>query len=80
MLTISKALSSGQAQRYHAEEFQNGRENYYADGERITGTWHGTRVAATYSRVNGCQVQRWDKIGKVLGPINPGGPMIPAPG
>jgi len=46
----------------------------------ITGTWDGTRVAATYSRVNGCQVQRWDKIGKVLGPINPGGPMIPAPG
>jgi conjugative relaxase-like TrwC/TraI family protein len=41
MLTISQALSAGQARRYHAEEFQNARENYYAEGERITGTWHG---------------------------------------
>src|SRR5437660_3598608 len=41
MLTISKPLSAGQARRYHAEEFQNGRENYYAEGERIVGTWHG---------------------------------------
>ncbi len=47
MLTISKPLSAGQARRYHAEEFQNGRENYYAEGERIVGTWHG-RLAAQW--------------------------------
>ena len=29
MLTISKPLSAGQAQAYHAEEFGNARENYY---------------------------------------------------
>jgi conjugative relaxase-like TrwC/TraI family protein len=45
MLTISKPLSAGQARRYHAEEFQNGRENYYAEGERIVGTWHGELAA-----------------------------------
>jgi conjugative relaxase-like TrwC/TraI family protein len=45
MLTISKALSAGQARRYHAEEFQNTRENYYAEGERIVGTWHGQLAA-----------------------------------
>jgi conjugative relaxase-like TrwC/TraI family protein len=47
MLSISKPLSAGQARRYHAEEFQNGRENYYAEGERIVGTWHG-RLAAQW--------------------------------
>jgi conjugative relaxase-like TrwC/TraI family protein len=41
MLTISKPLSAGQARRYHAEEFQNGRENYYSEGELIRGQWHG---------------------------------------
>ena len=35
MLTISKPLSAGQARRYHAEEFQNARENYYAESERM---------------------------------------------
>jgi Subtilisin inhibitor-like len=46
----------------------------------ITGTWNGKRVAAAYSLANGCQIARWDRIWKVLGQVNPGGPMIPAPG
>ena len=41
MLTISKPLSAGQARAYHAEEFGNARENYYTEGERIAGEWHG---------------------------------------
>jgi conjugative relaxase-like TrwC/TraI family protein len=41
MLTISKPLSAGQARRYHEEEFRNGRENYYSEGELIRGQWHG---------------------------------------
>src|SRR6266403_1006517 len=41
MLTISKPLSARQARAYHAEEFSNARENYYTEGERITGEWHG---------------------------------------
>jgi len=45
MLTISKPLSAGQAQAYHAEEFSNGRENYYTQGERISGEWHGKLAA-----------------------------------
>jgi hypothetical protein len=44
----------------------------------ITGTWDGKRVSATYSRANGCQTARWDKIASVLQGFNPGGPMIPA--
>jgi conjugative relaxase-like TrwC/TraI family protein len=41
MLTISKPLSSGQAQAYHKEEFANARDNYYSDGDRVRGEWHG---------------------------------------
>jgi conjugative relaxase-like TrwC/TraI family protein len=41
MLTISKPLSSGQAQAYHKEEFANARDNYYTEGDRVRGEWHG---------------------------------------
>ena len=34
-------MSAGQARRYHEEEFRNGRENYYSEGELIRGQWHG---------------------------------------
>jgi Subtilisin inhibitor-like len=44
----------------------------------ITGDWEGHRVSASYSRDNGCQTTRWEKLAKVLGGVNPGGPMIPA--
>src|SRR6266849_2043577 len=42
MLTISKPLSAGQARAYHHEEFSNAQENYYSEGDRIRGEWHGT--------------------------------------
>src|SRR5580700_803601 len=41
MLTISKPLSSGQAQAYHKEEFANARDNYYSEGDHVRGEWHG---------------------------------------
>ena len=41
MVTISKPISAGQAQLYHREEFANGRENYYTEGERVLGEWQG---------------------------------------
>ena len=39
MITLSKPISSGQAQAYHKEEFANARENYYTEGERVRGEW-----------------------------------------
>ena len=41
MLTISKPLSAAQAQSYHKEEFANAESNYYSEGDRIIGEWHG---------------------------------------
>ena len=41
----------------------------------ITGRWHGSRVHAAFSRVDGCQTQRWRRIAAVFGPYAtpPGG-------
>jgi hypothetical protein len=41
MLTISKPLSAGQAQTYHAKEFTAAEQNYWKQGETIQGEWHG---------------------------------------
>jgi conjugative relaxase-like TrwC/TraI family protein len=41
MLTISKPLSAGQAQAYHAKEFTNAEQAYYNQQGQIHGEWHG---------------------------------------
>jgi conjugative relaxase-like TrwC/TraI family protein len=41
MLTISPPLGASQARAYHREEFANAQENYYSEGDRIHGQWHG---------------------------------------
>jgi conjugative relaxase-like TrwC/TraI family protein len=41
MVTLSKPISSGQAQAYHKQEFANAKENYYTEGERVRGEWQG---------------------------------------
>ena len=33
---------------------------------RITGTWAGRRVDATYDRTNGCAIERWDRLVPLL--------------
>src|ERR1700733_7801663 len=41
MLTISKPLSSSQAQTYHAKEFMSAEQNYWKQGHPILGEWQG---------------------------------------
>lgn len=41
MLTISKPLSAAQAHSYHQQEFSNSQDNYYTEGQRVRGEWHG---------------------------------------
>src|SRR5262249_30168952 len=45
MLTISKPLSASQARTYHEQSFANAQENYYTEGQRIVGQWHGKLAA-----------------------------------
>ena len=54
MLTISKALSSGQAQSYHKLEFTSETQNYYKQGDAVRGEWQGqlaARKLRTHARV-----------------------------
>jgi conjugative relaxase-like TrwC/TraI family protein len=41
MLTISKPLSAGQAQAYHAKEFTSAEQAYYNQQGKVYGEWHG---------------------------------------
>jgi conjugative relaxase-like TrwC/TraI family protein len=41
MLTISKPLSAGQAQTYHAKEFTSPDQSYWSRGQDVQGEWHG---------------------------------------
>ena len=41
MLTISKPLSSAQAQTYHAKEFTAAEQNYWKQEDTIQGEWRG---------------------------------------
>src|SRR5215471_4359180 len=47
MLTLSKPLSAAQAHTYHQQEFSNSKDNYYTEGEKVRGEWHG-RLAASW--------------------------------
>ncbi|WP_405787901.1 SSI family serine proteinase inhibitor [Streptomyces sp. NBC_01367] len=33
---------------------------------RITGTWNGYKVDATFRRTNGCEIRRWDELEPLL--------------
>ncbi|MEU5203190.1 SSI family serine proteinase inhibitor [Streptomyces pseudogriseolus] len=39
---------------------------------RITGTWAGRRVDATYDRTNGCAIARWDRLVPLLPEVGRG--------
>src|ERR1700729_2663769 len=41
MVTISKSLSSAQAQSYHKLEFTSETQNYYKQGDTVQGEWQG---------------------------------------
>ena len=47
MLTISKALSAGQAQTYHQKEFTAKEQSYWSRGNAVPGEWQG-RLAAQF--------------------------------
>jgi conjugative relaxase-like TrwC/TraI family protein len=68
MLTISKPLSAGQARAYHAEEFGNARENYYTEGERIAGEWHG-RLAEEWGLRGEVREENFQRLSEGQHPI-----------
>src|ERR1700675_2116813 len=68
MLTISKPLSAGQAQTYHKEEFVNAQENYYSEGDRIGGEWHG-RLAQEWGLSGEVREEHFQRLANGQHPI-----------
>lgn len=68
MLTISKPLSAGQAQTYHKEEFANAQENYYSEGDRIRGEWHG-RLAQEWGLPGEVQEEHFQRLANGQHPL-----------
>ena len=68
MLTISKPLSAGQAQTYHKEEFANAEENYYSEGDRIRGEWHG-RLAQEWGLHGEVQEEHFQRLANGQHPL-----------
>jgi conjugative relaxase-like TrwC/TraI family protein len=68
MLTISKPLSAGQAQTYHKEEFANTQDNYYTEGDRIRGEWHG-KLAEQWGLSGDVQEENFARLANGQHPI-----------
>lgn len=69
MLTISKPLSAGQARSYHAEEFGNGRDNYYTQGKQIVGEWLG-RLAEEWGLKGEVRDEQFHRLSEGQHPIS----------
>jgi conjugative relaxase-like TrwC/TraI family protein len=63
MLTISKPLSAGQAQTYHAKEFTAPEQNYWKKGGEIKGEWHG-KLAAEYGLAGAVSANDFSRLSK----------------
>jgi len=61
MLTISKPLSAGQAQSYHAKEFTAKEQNYWSERGVIAGEWQG-RLAGQFGVAGAVSAEDFAKL------------------
>jgi conjugative relaxase-like TrwC/TraI family protein len=61
MLTISKPLSAGQAQTYHAKEFTAKEQNYWSQRGVIQGEWQG-RLASQFGLAGAVTAEDFAKL------------------
>jgi conjugative relaxase-like TrwC/TraI family protein len=68
MLTISKPLTSSQAQTYHAREFMSAEQNYWKQGDTILGEWQG-RMAERYGLAGAIDEQHFARLSEGQNPL-----------
>jgi hypothetical protein len=61
MLTISKPLSAGQAQSYHAKEFTAKEQSYWSERGVIAGEWQG-RLAPQFGLAGAVSAEDFAKL------------------
>jgi conjugative relaxase-like TrwC/TraI family protein len=67
LLTISKPLSSGQAQTYHAKEFISAEQNYWRQGTAIVGEWQG-KLAEGFGIAGAVDAEHFARLGEGQNP------------
>jgi conjugative relaxase-like TrwC/TraI family protein len=68
LLTISKALSSAQAQTYHAKEFTSAEQNYWKQDGAVVGEWQG-RLAERFGLAGAVDAQHFARLSEGQNPI-----------
>jgi conjugative relaxase-like TrwC/TraI family protein len=68
MLTVSKPLSSSQAQTYHAREFMSAEQNYWKQGDTILGEWQGG-MAERYGLAGAIDELRFARLSEGQNPL-----------
>jgi conjugative relaxase-like TrwC/TraI family protein len=61
MMTIPKALSSGQAQTYHKLEYTSAAQSYYKQGDEVKGEWQG-RLATSMGLSGEVTAQEFSRL------------------
>ncbi|PYS25530.1 MAG: conjugal transfer protein, partial [Acidobacteria bacterium] len=61
MMTMSKALSAGQAKNYYQKEYTSAKENYYSEGGEVTGQWSG-ELAAEWNLTGEVQSEQYERL------------------
>jgi conjugative relaxase-like TrwC/TraI family protein len=61
MMTIPKALSSGQAQTYHKLEYTSPAQSYYKQGDEVKGEWQG-RLATSLGLSGEVTAQEFSRL------------------
>ena len=67
MLTISKALSAGQAQTYHSREFASEQQNYWSRERQVYGEWRGA-LAEEWSLHGSVKAEHFARLSEGLHP------------
>jgi len=61
MMTLSKALSSGQAKDYYQKEYTSARENYYSERGEVNGRWSG-RLAEEWNLQGEVSSEQYERL------------------
>ena len=61
MMTIPRALSSGQAQTYHKLEYTSAAQSYYKEGDEVEGEWQG-RLATSLGLSGEVTAQEFSRL------------------
>jgi len=60
-MTLSKALSAGQAKSYYQKEYTSSKENYYSEDGEVSGRWSG-QLAEEWSLTGTVQSEQYERL------------------